>query len=159
MLIRFKMNSIKRIVNPKEFETVIKDIKDLFFKDDLNYGHVFLKHDWDSIERFFSNQIILNWDFFVWASFNGEKYDAMIAFTNEKSVKFNCKLFCEYLWLSKNPNTGYRLFSEAVKFAREKKYEYILMSTVIQHPKHEKIKNFYTKIGFLKDSETYIAKL
>ncbi len=74
-------------------------------------------------------------------------------------MKFNCKLFCEYLWLSKNPKTGYRLFSEAVKFAREKEYKYILMSTVVQHPKHEKIKNFYRKMGFLKDSETYIAKL
>ena len=153
------MNSIKRITNPKEFNSVIDDLNDLFHNENYESGHIFLQHNKDSIKNFFSNQIILNWDFFVWANFNGRKYDGIIAFTNEKSVKFNCKLFCEYLWLSKNPKIGYRLFREAVKFAREKEYEYILMSTVTQHPKHEKVKNFYTKMGFLKDSETYIAKL
>ena len=153
------MNLIKRIVNPIEFNSVIDDLNDLFHDENFKNGHIFLEHNKESIKGFFSNQIILNWDFFVWANFNGEKYDAMIAFTNEKSVKFNCKLFCEYLWLSKNPKIGYRLFKEGVKFAREKEYKYILMSTVTQHPKHEKIKNFYKKMGFLKDAETYIAKL
>ena len=33
------------------------------------------------------------------------------------------------------------------------------MSSVSNHEKSEKITNFYKKIGFLKDSETYIAKL
>jgi hypothetical protein len=150
------MNKIKRITNPEEFRLMINDLNNLFSEEK---GHLFLDHDAESIKRFFSNQIILNWDFFVWANFNGENYDAMIAFTNEKSVKFNCKLFNEYLWLSKNPKVGYRLFREAIKFAREKDFKYILMSTVTNNPKHEKIKNFYKKMGFLKDTETYIAKL
>jgi hypothetical protein len=29
----------------------------------------------------------------------------------------------------------------------------------VKHPKHEKIKSFYEKLGFLKDSENYISKL
>ena len=125
------MNLIKRIVNPIEFNSVIDDLNDLFHDENFKNGHIFLEHNKESIKGFFSNQIILNWDFFVWANFNGEKYDAMIAFTNEKSVKFNCKLFCEYLWLSKNPKIGYRLFKEGVKFAREKEYKYILILDVI----------------------------
>ena len=55
--------------------------------------------------------------------------------------------------------SGFKLLSTAIKFARKKEFKYIIMSTVVKHPKSEKISRFYERMGFLKDSITYIAKL
>ena len=150
---------IKRITNPDEFKRVFDDIGVLFSEENIKAGHQLLIHDVESIKNSFSHTSILAWDFFVWANYNGGNYDAVICFINDKSSKFNQAIFTEYLWLSKNTNVGYKLLQTAVKFAREKEFKHIVMSTVTKHPKHEKLKSFYTKMGFLKDSETYIAKL
>jgi GNAT superfamily N-acetyltransferase len=55
--------------------------------------------------------------------------------------------------------SGFKLLSTAIKFARKKEFKYIIMSTAVKHPKSEKISRFYERMGFLKDSITYIAKL
>lgn len=151
--------SIKRITNPEEFKIVLDDLMDLFREDDVNHAHQLLSHDVESIKNAFSHKSILAWDFFLWANFNGSKFDALIAFINDKNIKFNENIFNEYLWLSKNPKVGYKLLSTALKYARSNNFKYVSMNTVVKHPKHEKLKSFYTKLGFLKDSETYISKL
>jgi hypothetical protein len=46
-----------------------------------------------------------------------------------------------------------------MKFARKKEFKYVMMSCVEAHPKSRKVAKFYEKMGFIKDSETYIAKL
>ena len=33
------------------------------------------------------------------------------------------------------------------------------MNTAVKHPKHKRIGKFYERMGFLKDSISYIAKL
>lgn len=33
------------------------------------------------------------------------------------------------------------------------------MNRVMKHPKSHKVARFYEKMGFVKDSETYIAKI
>jgi hypothetical protein len=151
--------SIKRITNPEEFKVVLDDLMELFKQDDVDNAHQLLKHNVESIKNSFSHKSILAWDFFLWANFNGTKFDALIAFINDKNIKFNENIFSEYLWLSKNPKVGYKLLTTAIKYAKENSFKYISMNTVIKHPKHEKLKSFYTKLGFLKDSETYISKL
>ena len=150
--------SIKRITNPEELKTVLDDLMELFKQDD-DTAHQFVKHDVQSIKNAFCYKTILAWDFLVWANHDGLKFDSMIAFINDKNVKFNEKIFSEYLWLSKNPKMGYKLLSTAIKYAKENDFKYISMNTVVKHPKHEKIKSFYEKLGFLKDSENYISKL
>ena len=100
------------------------------------------------------------WDFFVWANKNDSgKFDAVIAFLNNKNEKFGKEIFAEYIWLSKNPRVGQKLLGIAMKFARQKEFKYVMMSCVEAHPKSHKVANFYKKMGFIKDSETYIAKL
>ena len=152
---------IKRILDPEEFKILINDVFDLVGVEDIDpeVGHYFLRHNRKSIINNFSNKYILAWDAFVWGNFNGEKYDAMIFFINEKSVKFNESIFVEFLWMSSNPKVGLKLFKEAIKFAREKGFKYIAASRLCRHPTSDKLKNFYEKIGLIKDSETFIAKL
>jgi hypothetical protein len=151
--------SIKRITNPLEFNQLIDDLHSLFLQEDLNEGHQFLKHSPEMIKTCFSHSQILAWEMFVWANKNGDSFDAAIMFANDKNPKFNTRIFSEFLWLSKNPKVGYKLFKTAVDFAKQKDFGLLAMSTVVKHPKHEKIKSFYEKMGLLKDSETYICKL
>ena len=151
---------IKRLRDPKEFERAIKDISRLFDYENNNEGHFFLKHDEDGIIKCFAHTQILNWDLMVWANENSDgNYDALIAFLNEKNEKFGERIFSEYLWLSKNPKVGCRLFKIAVDEAKKRKFKYIKMGAAMAHPKHEKVIRFYKRMGFLKDSEVYIARL
>jgi hypothetical protein len=150
---------VKRILNPDEFDQLLDDIFELFQQENSTEGHVLLQHDKKCIQANFSNRSILAWDFFVWGHLNNGKFDAVIAFINDKNVKFGTATFNEFIWLSKNPIAGYKLFSEAVKFARANKFSHIISHTVVNNPHHEKVKSFYKKMGFLKDSETYICKL
>jgi hypothetical protein len=150
---------IKRILDPKDFKNLMDDMDDLFAFENQKQGH-FLTHDREYIVNAFGDKSILAWDFFVWANYNDEgKFDAMIAFLNNKNEKFGKEIFSEYLWLSKNPRVGQKLLGIAMKFAREKEFKYVMMSCVEAHPKSRKVAKFYEKMGFVKDSETYIAKL
>ena len=151
---------IKRITNPAEFKKLLDDMSDLFEYENENEGHRFLKHNKEYISNCFANKHLLVWDFFVWANLNvHHKFDSMIAFLNHKNEKFGEEIFTEYLWLSKNPKVGYKLLAKALKFAKEKEFKYVVMNCVMDHPKAEKLARFYKKMGFVKDSESYIAKL
>ena len=150
---------IKRILDPQEFELLISDISNLFEFENENQGHYFLKHSKETITNCFSNKHILAWDMFVWANHNGENYDSIIMFFNDKNAKFNERIFSEYLWLSKNPKMGYKLFKEAMNFARQNKFKYVTMSRVMKHPHSNGVMSFYEKMGFIKDTETFITEL
>jgi hypothetical protein len=153
------MNKIERILNINEFYQSLDDIIELIKDDDELQLHNFLKHNVQSIKNNISHPSLLAWDFFVWGHKENNKYDALVIFTNDKNIKFGIPIFSEFAWISKNPKIGFKILKEALSFAREKKFQYIIMSTAVRHPKHEKIKNFYEKLGFIKDTENYIAKL
>jgi hypothetical protein len=150
---------IKRILDPEEFKKLADDIFDLHEFDNENEGHNFLLHDRKTIKNAFAHKMLLAWDVFVWANYENEKYDAVIIFLNDKNLKFNESIFSEFIWLSKNPKVGYKLFKEATKFAKEKGFKFISMNAVVKNKKYHSVKHFYEKMGFTKDSETYIAKL
>ena len=151
------METIKRILNPVDFYKVIDDISVLFETE--NNNNPLLKYNTQSIKIDFGNNKILNWDFFVWANFNGESYDGVICFLNDKDAFLGEPIFSQYFWLSKNKKIGYKLFSTAVKFAKEKDFKYIKCKTYIDNIQTEKVKSFYKKIGLIKESETYICEL
>lgn len=150
---------IKRITNPVEFEKAIDDTYDLFKPHEFAEGHALLAHDAESIKRNFAHPSILAWDFLVWANHTNGKFDAIIAFQKVRCPKFNQEIIHEFLWFSKNPKAGFKLFKTAVEAVRKMGCKYITMSTMVNNPSHEKLKSFYKKMGFLKDTETYISKL
>lgn len=150
---------IKRITNGEEFCQVIDQLDQAFSYEEEHHSHYFLKHDKETIKSNFANKHLLAWDVFVWANKTNEEYDAMIMFINDKNIKFNTQIFTEFLWLSKNPKVSFKLLKTAVKFAREKDFKFIQMSMVAKHHSPEKLRRVYEKLGFIKDSETYIAKL
>jgi len=151
--------SIKRITNPAEFNRLIDGLDRLFEYENQNQGHQLLRHNAETIKASFSHPSVLAWDLFVWANEEDGEFDSCIMFFNDKNAKFGELIFSEYLWLSKNPKIGYSLFRTAVKFAKQNNFKYISMSTVTSHPKHEKVKSFYQKIGLLEDTITYVGKL
>ena len=151
---------IKRITDPEKFNKMFDDIGKLISViENNNESHFFVKHDIETIKNSYGNNYLLAWDVLVWANETNGKYDAVIIFTNDKSVKFGASIFAEFLWLSENPKVGYKLLQEAVKYARDKEFDFISMSAVERHPKSSKVKKFYERLGFVKDCETYLAKL
>lgn len=151
---------IKRITNPEEFCELVDQMRHIVPEDDYFESHALdLKHDHESIKLNLANKHLLAWDFFVWAHKDGERYDGCIAFVNDKNIKFNKNIFSEFVWISKNPRIGFKLFKYAVKFARENNFDIINMSVLENNPNSKKIESFYKKLGFVKDSTTYITKL
>jgi hypothetical protein len=153
------MSEIVRILNKNDFYKVSDDLMELFKREDIEEAHFFLKHNIETIKISLSNPSILSWDFFIWAHKTEDKYDAVIAFVNDKNIKFGVRIFNEFIWLSKNNKVGFKLLKEAMSFAKDNEFKYIIMHSVVKNPKHLKVTNFYKKIGFEKDSESYIMKL
>jgi hypothetical protein len=151
---------IKKIISVPEWEGVAKDISELFFQDNHDYGHAFgLKHDCELITKCLSHESLLIWNMHVWAHFNGEKWDGIFIGTIRKSEKFNKKIMDEYLWLSKNSAKGMRLYNIAKNYAKSQGCEFIYMNVVENHPKSDKLKGLYKKMGFQKDIESYVLKI
>lgn len=151
---------IKRITNPEEFEQLILDMDELFKTEDVEEGHACdLSHDKDTIISSFGNKQLLNFDVFVWGNKENGKFDASCIFLNERSVKFGKKFFVEFLWISKNPKVGFKIFKEAISFARSKGFEYVVVSTSKKNPNTPKYEDFYEKLGFIEDSKSFISKL
>jgi len=154
-----KNSFIKKIVTIAEWEKVAKDIIDLFSQDD-DLGHSNkLKHDGELITKCFSHESLLIWNTHVWGHFNGEKWDGIFMGSIRKSEKFGKKFMDEYLWLSKNSNKGISLYRTAEEYALDHGCEYISMNVTELHPKSNKIKRLYLKMGYEKDSETYVKKI
>lgn len=153
------MNKIIRILDIKEAHKVADDLMELFKKEDIDEGHFFLKHNIQTIKSALSSPSVLAWDFFAWAHKTEDKYDAVIAFYNDKNIKFGTKVFNEFIWLSKNPKAGMKLLKEALCFAKDNNFKYIIMSSVVKNKKHKKVIDFYKKFGFEKDTESYIMEL
>tara|TARA_R100001460_G_scaffold73068_1_gene113940 strand:+ start:385 stop:843 length:459 start_codon:yes stop_codon:yes gene_type:complete len=151
---------IKRITNKSDFKKVLDDLLDLFDFENENEAHHFLRYNKEYIYNAFSDEALLTWNFFLWANINVDnKFDAMIAFVNNRSEKYGEEIFSEYIWLSKQSSMGYKLLATALKFAKEKEFKYVTMNRVMKHPKSDKVARFYEKMGFVKDTETYIAKI
>jgi hypothetical protein len=146
---------IKRILNPNDLKKLSADIAELNPRNDYN----FVTYNLESLYHGFAHKSVLAWEFFVWANLQNDKYTGYIAFLNHKSQVFNEKVFQEYGWFSSDKKSGYKLLVTALKFAKDKKFDCVAMSSVVDSPKHKKLNRFYEKMGFKADSLTYIAKL
>ncbi len=151
---------IKKIVSVEELKEVTEDIKRLFHEDNENYGHrLGLKHDMDLIIKSISHESLLIWNIHFWAHYNGNNWDGVFIGMIRKSEKFNKKIMDEYLWLSKNSNSGMKLYKTALDFAKNQNCDYITMNIVEDNPFSEKLRKIYRHLGFEKDSESYVKKL
>ncbi len=152
---------IKRIIHAKEFCKAADDISDrLDLSNPDNTYHYLLPNGVDSLKQAFGHDKMLAFNVFVWANLNDSgNYDAAILFIKDKGPRHGREIFSEYIWLSDNPRVGYKLFATAIKFARDNKFEYIQMGCSEKSPSRDKVKKLYNKLGFIKDSESYIAKL
>ena len=145
---------IKRILNPDDLKKLTADIAEL---DPPNY-HKFITYD-HPIYGGLAHQAMLAWDFFVWGNLENDKYTGYIAFLNHKSQIYKESIFHEYGWFSSDEKCGYKLLVTALKFAQEKKFDCVTMTSIIGNPKYKKLNGFYEKMGFEADSVTYVAKL
>lgn len=152
---------IKRIVDGGQFCKVVDDVSAyLKLEEEANNYYHLLPNGTATVKQAFGHDRMLAFNVFVWANLNYQnKYDAVIIFIKDKSPKHGVEVFSEYIWLSANPKVGYKLFATAINFARNNGFENILMGISEKSPKKDKVKNLYKRLGFIKASESYIAKL
>lgn len=151
---------IKKITSVNDLESLRNDLEELFKEDNNKFTHAAgLKHDSQLMLSSFSHESLLTWSVHIWGHFNGEKWDGIFSGFLKKSEKFGKKMFEEYLWLSKNSNTGFLLYKKAEEFAKINNCEYMSLNVVNSHPYSNSLKKIYEKIGYEKDSEIYIKKL
>jgi len=152
---------IKRIINEEQFIQAADDISDyLNLKGEDNTYHYLLPNGVESMKQAFAHDKMLAFNVFAWANFNSEgKYDAAIMFLKDKGPRHGLEIFSEYVWLSANPRAGYKLLATAIKYARDKGFSHIQMGCSEKSPNKNKVKSLYRRLGFIKDSESYIAKL
>ena len=152
---------IKRIISRQHFNKAVDDITEyLQLKEESNNYYHLLPNNVDTLKKAFGHDKMLTYNVFVWANLNDQqKYDAGIIFLKDTSPKHGVEVFSEYIWLSANPKVGYKLFATAIKFARNNGFENISMGISEKSPKKDKVKSLYKRLGFIKVSESYIAKL
>ena len=150
---------IKRIFHPDDLEKLMIDVFTLKPPNNIKNYHNFVTYNEERLYRGFANKAVLAWDFFIWGNIEDDKYNGYIAFFNDKTERFHESIFQEMGWFSSDQKTGYKLLVTALKFAKEKEFDCVVMSSIIGNPKHKKIHQFYEKMGFKEDAVSYIAKL
>ncbi len=152
--------AIKKVLDTKEFTKVIKDLDILFAEENKKNGHNFLKISAESILNSWNHVAYLYNSMHVWVNYNeNNSVDGMVMFYEFINPAFGQRFFMEYLWLSKNPIKSFQLINTALKFAKKRKIKYVTLSCVENYPKKSKLEKIYKKLGFIKDSSTYIKKL
>jgi hypothetical protein len=155
----FCSKMIKKITCAKDFEKVWKDLDALFREENSKYGHHFLKFSAQSVIDSFAHDSLLNNSIHCWANFENGNADGVIMFADMIQPFLAQRIFMEYFWISKNPQKSFALYRQAVKFAKSKKIQYIIMNCVENHPSSAKLKKIYRKLGYKKDSTSYIKTL
>jgi hypothetical protein len=155
-----KTSFIKKIVSVEELKQLGSDLSEISKEHDEKFAHVLdLKHDIELMVKSFSHESLLIWNIHIWGHFNGEKWDGIFIGTVRKSERFNKKFMDEYLWFCKNSNSGIKLYITAYKYAKSQGCEYMSMNLMENNPNSYKLKSFYTKLGYQKDTETWIKKI
>ena len=152
---------IKRIVSADEFYKVVDNVSSyLDLNEESNNYYYLVPNNGDALKKAFGHDRMLAFNVFVWANLNNlGKYDAGIIFLKDKGPRHGLEIFSEYIWLSSNPHAGYKLLATAIKYARDNGFEHIQMGCSEKSPNKDKVKSLYRRLGFIKDSESYIAKL
>lgn len=131
-------------------------IAEKFGNDNGKYGHWGAKINPESLIRAWADCRLLNFHLHVWANKELE-YDGVIMFQGIHNHVTDEKLWLEYLWVSKNPKASIKLLNTALKFGRENGYRKVVMNSVENHPNSPKVRKFYEKMGWKKDSESYLG--
>jgi hypothetical protein len=150
---------IKKVTSGQEFEKAFRDLEALFKEENTKYGHAYLAINPNSVIDSFAHSTMLNSSIYCWANFENGLVDGMIMFMDSMHPFLNQRIFSECFWISKNPKKSFALYNQAIKFAKSKGIEYINMNCVENYPTSEKLKKIYQKMGFKKDTESYIKKI
>jgi len=150
---------IKKVLTGPEFKRAFLDLEEIFREENGKYGHALFSIDHQSVIDNFAHTNVLNNLFHCWVNWEDGKADGIIIFSDIHQPFLNQRMWYEQFWVSKNPKKSFALYREAVKFAKKRDIPYIVMNCVENYPTSPKLKKIYEKLGFKKDSESYIKKL
>jgi hypothetical protein len=152
---------IFKILSPEEFLRICLIFEADMEEDNKKYGHLYGSLDVNRLQDIvYSDSADLVFSLFhIWAVFDGQTPLSFIVFS-EIFQLFGCNKVCsEVHWISRDKKSGLILLKNSLKELKEMGFDYVMLSSVENHPVSEKLRNLYPKLGFQKESETYIKKL
>ena len=150
---------IKKITSAQEFAKVCDDLEELMSVDNQEHQHWFGPISKQSMVNSWGNPSLLTHSMHTWANIENGKAVAIIMFFDAINTKCGTRMWSEFFWTSKNAKVSFSLLRTALDFARKKGIEFVSVCSYENHPKSARLREIYKKMGFLKDSETYIKKL
>lgn len=150
---------IKKILSAQEFIDSCHDLEALMKADNAKYQHIFGPICKESMIRSWGHSNLLANTMHTWVNIENNKTDAIIMFHDSIDTKCGKRILNEFFWVSGNAKVSFSLLKKALDFAKSKKIEYVSISSYENHPKAQKLREIYKKIGFIKDVETYMKKI
>jgi hypothetical protein len=150
---------IEKVISAQKFEKAFRDLESIFKEENSKYGHAYLPINPQCVIDSFAHPALLNNSIHCWANFENNQVDGLIMFMDGMHPFLGKRMFTEYCWVSKNPKKSFALYKTAIKFAQKRGIEYVIMNCVENYPTSNKLKKIYQKMGFKKDSESYIKRI
>ncbi len=141
---------MRKILNPKDYLTLLDNLEKQWFFDNQNAGHV-LPISKEGLATL-ANPQLLTWSYHCWSN---EALDSIFLGYSAFNPLFNKTTFCEMLWLSKT-GCGVKLLKAALDFAA--KDDILIMGSVAAR-NNDKLKKIYQKLGFALDGQSWIKVL
>jgi len=141
--------TVRKILNPKDYLTLLDNLEKQWFFDNQNAGHV-LPISKEGLATLANSQL-LTWTYHCWSN---EALDSIFLGYSAFNPLFNKTTFCEMLWLSK-AGCGVKLLKAALDFA--KSYDILIMGSVAAR-NNDKLKKLYQKLGFSLDGQSWVKQ-
>lgn len=141
--------TVRKILNPKDYLTLLDNLEKQWFFDNQNAGHV-LPISKEGLATL-ANPQLLTWSYHCWSN---EALDSIFLGYSAFNPLFNKTTFCEMLWLSKT-GCGVKLLKAALDFAA--KDDILIMGSVATR-NNDKLKKLYQKLGFALDGQSWVKQ-
>lgn len=140
---------MRKILNPKDYLTLLDNLEKQWFFDNQNAGHV-IPISKEGLATL-ANPQLLTWSYHCWSN---EALDSIFLGYSAFNPLFNKTTFCEMLWLSKT-GCGVKLLKAALDFAA--KDDILIMGSVATR-NNDKLKKLYQKLGFALDGQSWVKQ-
>lgn len=141
--------TVRKILNPKDYLTLLDNLEKQWFFDNQNAGHV-IPISKEGLATL-ANPQLLTWSYHCWSN---EALDSIFLGYSAFNPLFNKTTFCEMLWLSKT-GCGVKLLKAALDFAA--KDDILIMGSVATR-NNDKLKKLYQKLGFALDGQSWVKQ-
>ena len=152
---------ISRVTLPNELLRIAKVFEEELSDDNSRYGHVFGGLSSSRLENMIISGAIYNImpQLKIWCAYKSKDPVALIIFAENIQLFSDEKVCSEVHWISKDKISGIKLLKYSIKALSVLGFNYVLLSSIENHPCAERLRKFYILNGLEKEAEIYSLRL